>query len=86
VRVRPERANHVWGQDFLKAMTHERRGLRILIVINEYEYTREYLALRAAWRLGILQVIETLADVTSERGVSEHIHSDNGPGFYFLFC
>jgi putative transposase len=79
VRMRPERANHVWSYDFVKAMTHDGRALRILVVIDEY--TRECLALRVARRLGSLQVIETLADVMLVRGIPEHIRSDNGPEF-----
>jgi putative transposase len=79
VRLRPERANHVWSYDFVKAMTHDGRALRILVVIDEY--TRECLALRVARRLGSLQVIETLADVMLVRGIPEHIRSDNGPEF-----
>src|SRR5271155_3752936 len=55
VRLRPERANHVWAYDFVKAMTHDGRALRILVVIDEY--TRECLVLRVARRLGSLQVI-----------------------------
>jgi transposase InsO family protein len=43
VRLRPESANHVWSHDFVKAMTHDGRALRILVVIDEY--TRECLAL-----------------------------------------
>ena len=31
VRLRPERANHVWSYDFVKAMTHDGRALRILV-------------------------------------------------------
>jgi transposase InsO family protein len=50
VRLRPERANHVWSYDFVKAMTHDGRALRILVVIDEY--ARECLALRVARRLG----------------------------------
>src|ERR1017187_8903993 len=46
-------ANHVWSYDFVKAMTHDGRALRILVVIDEY--TRECLALRVARRLGSLQ-------------------------------
>ena len=76
---RPERANHVWSYDFVKAMTHDGRALRILVVIDEY--TRECLALRVARRLGGLQVIETLADVMLLRGIPEHLRSDNGPEF-----
>ena len=79
IRLRPERANHVWSYDFVKAMTHDGRALRILVVIDEY--TRECLALRVARRLGSLQVIETLADVMLVRGIPEHIRSDNGPEF-----
>src|SRR5271156_2188742 len=65
--------------DFVKAMTHDGRTLRVLVVIDEY--TRECLALRVARRLGSLQVIETLADVMLVRGIPEHIRSDNGPEF-----
>jgi putative transposase len=79
VRLRPERANHVWSYDFVKAMTHDGRALRVLVVIDEY--TRECLALRVARRLGSLQVIDTLADVMLVRGIPEHIRSDNGPEF-----
>ena len=79
VRLRPEHANHVWSYDFVKAMTHDGRALRILVVIDEY--TRECLALRVARRLGSLQVIETLADVMLLRGIPEYIRSDNGPEF-----
>ncbi len=61
VRLRPEHANHVWSYDFVKAMTHDGRAVRILVVIDEY--TRECLALRVERRLGSLQVIEVLADV-----------------------
>ena len=79
VRLRPERANHVWSYDFVSAMTHDGRTLRILTLIDEY--TRECLALRVARRLNSLEVIDTLADVMLERGIPEHIRSDNGPEF-----
>ncbi|HUD54408.1 MAG TPA: IS3 family transposase [Terracidiphilus sp.] len=79
IRLRPERANHVWSYDFVKAMTHDGRALRILVLIDEY--TRECLTLRVARRLGSLQVIDTLADVMLVRGIPEHIRSDNGPEF-----
>jgi putative transposase len=49
VRLRPERANHVWSYDFVSAMTHDGRILRMLTLIDEY--TRECLATRisAPW-------------------------------------
>jgi transposase InsO family protein len=79
IRLRPERANHVWSYDFVKGMTHDGRALRILVLIEEY--TRECLVLRVARRLGSAQVIEALADVMLVRGIPEHIRSDNGPEF-----
>jgi putative transposase len=79
VRLRPERANHVWSYDFVSALTHDGRTLRILTLIDEY--TRECLALRVERRLNSLEVIDTLADVMLMRGIPEHIRSDNGPEF-----
>jgi putative transposase len=79
VRLRPERANHVWSYDFVNAMTHDGRMLRMLTLIDEY--TRECLAIGVARRLGRYEVIEALADVMLCRGVPEHIRSDNGPEF-----
>src|SRR6202049_304376 len=79
VRLRPERANHVWSYDFVSAMTHDGRTLRMLTLIDEY--TRECLAIRVARRLSSYEVIETLADVMLWRGIPEHIRSDNGPEF-----
>ena len=77
VRLRPERANHVWSYDFVSAMTHDGRTIRMLTMIDEY--TRECLAIRVARRLGSYEVIEALADVMLFRGVPENIRSDNGP-------
>ena len=79
IRLRPERANHVWSYDFVSARTHEGRLLRILALIDEY--TRECLALRVARRLNSRDVIETLSEVMLWRGIPEHIRSDNGPEF-----
>src|ERR1035437_857982 len=36
VRLRPERANQVWSYDFVSAMTHDGRTLRMLTLIDEY--------------------------------------------------
>jgi transposase InsO family protein len=79
VRLRPERANHVWSYDFVSAMTHDGRTIRMLTMIDEY--TRECLAIRVARRLRSYEVIEALADVMLFRGTPEHIRSDNGPEF-----
>jgi transposase InsO family protein len=79
IRLRPARANHVWSYDFVKAMTHDGRTLRLLVLIDEY--TRECLAIRVARRQGSYEVIETLAEVMVWRGIPEHLRSDNGPEF-----
>jgi len=46
VRLRPERANHVWSYDFVSARTHDGRTIRMLTLIEEY--TPECLAIRVA--------------------------------------
>ena len=79
IRLRPERANHVWSYDCVSAMTHDGRTLRMLTLIDEY--TRESLAIRVARRLERYEVIEALADVMLFRGIPENIRSDNGPEF-----
>ena len=79
LRLRPERANHVWSYDFVSGKTHDGRTLRMLTLMDEY--TRECLAIRVARRLGSYEVIEALADVMLWRGIPEHIRSDNGPEF-----
>ena len=79
VRLRPERGNHVWSYDFVSAVTHDGRSLRLLTLIDEY--TRECLAIRVARRLGSQEVIETLADVMLVRGIPAYLRSDNGPEF-----
>jgi transposase InsO family protein len=79
VRLRPERVNHVWSYDFVSALTHDGRSLRLLTLIDEY--TRECLAIRVARRLSSQEVIDTLAEVMLVRGIPEYLRSDNGPEF-----
>jgi transposase InsO family protein len=77
IRLRPERANHVWSFDFVESHTHDGRSLRLMTLIDEYP--RECLALRVARRINSFGVIETLADVMLAKGVPEHVRCDNGP-------
>lgn len=79
VRLRPGRINHVWSYEFVTAMTHDGRSLRLLTLLDEF--SRERRAIQAARRLGRREAIETLAEVMKERGAPEHIRSDNGPEF-----
>ena len=75
LRLRPERANHVWAYDFVEDRTHDRRKFRTLTVVDEF--TREALAIRVDRRLNSAAVMETLAELMLARGTPAHIRSDN---------
>ena len=79
VRLRPLRRNHVWAYDFVHLRIRNGRPVRLLTVIDEY--TRECLAIRAGRNIRSSDVIETLARLMMDKGISEHIRSDNGPEF-----
>jgi len=77
VRLRAERANHVWSYDFVHHATHDGRTMRLLTLVDEF--TREALAIKVARKLNSIDVIETLAAVMLTHGIPAHIRSDNGP-------
>jgi putative transposase len=79
VRLRPERANHVWSYDFVEDRTHDGRRYRMLNVVDEF--TRECLAIRVDRKLSSIDVIDLLSNLFILRGVPGHIRSDNGPEF-----
>ena len=67
VRLRPERANHVWAYDFVEDRTRDGRKLRMLNVVEPRglpemdEFTRECLCIRVGRKLGSANVIDVLA-------------------------
>jgi transposase InsO family protein len=67
IRLRPERANHVWSYDFVEDRTHDGRKFSLLNVIDEF--THECLAIRVGRRLRAADVIDVLADLFLLRGV-----------------
>jgi len=77
VRLRPLYKNHVWSWDCVMDRTVDGRPLKILTLIDEF--TKEALAIYVARRIRAHDVIDLLADVMIERGIPEHIRSDNGP-------
>jgi putative transposase len=79
VRQRPTHRNHVWAYDFVAIRTHDGRPLRLLTIVDEY--TRECLAIEVARHLRADDVLHRLAELFVQRGVPEHIRSDNGPEF-----
>jgi len=79
VRLRPEHRNHVWSYDFVMARTSNGRPLRMLNIIDEY--TRECLCIKVARKITAQDVLEELFDLIVEKGLPDHIRSDNGPEF-----
>jgi transposase InsO family protein len=79
VRLRPERANHVWSYDFVSAKTYDGRTVRMLNLIDKH--SRECLMIRSERRWSSAKVIEALADVMVTKGVPDNLRSDNGPEF-----
>jgi len=79
IRLRPERKNHVWSYDLMAERTQDGRAFRILTILDEY--TRECLRITVARRITAQDVIDQLAELFVDRGIPEHIRSDNGPEF-----
>ncbi len=79
IRLRPEHKDHVWSYDFVQDRTRDGRAIRMLNVIDEY--TRECLALKVARNLTSEDVLACLDDLFLNRGLPEHIRSDNGSEF-----
>jgi putative transposase len=79
VRLRPERPNQVWAYDFVQDRTRDGKVLRMLVVVDEF--SRECLAIQVARGLTSDDVLAVLAELFVEKGVPEHIRSDNGPEF-----
>ena len=65
----------MWAYDFVQSRTRDGKVVWLLTVIDEY--TRECLAFRAGRSIRSSDVIETLAGLMTDRGVPEHIRSDN---------
>jgi len=82
IRLRPCWKNHVWAYDFVMARTHDGKSFRMLTVIDEF--TRECLAIIVARKLKSDDVLQALTDLFVERGVPDHMRSDNGSEFTAL--
>ena len=80
VRLRPQRRNHVWAYDFVALRTSDGRPVRLLTVVDEY--TRECLAIQVGRSLRSSHVIECLGDLMVQRGVPEHLRSEQRAGVH----
>jgi putative transposase len=74
-RLRPQKKDHVWSYDFALTRTTDGRPLRILAILDEY--SREYLSMYVARRIGSQNILDQLYDLLLSRGTPEHIRSDN---------
>ena len=79
IRLRAERADHVWSYDFVHHRTYDGRAFRMLNVLDEF--TRKSLAVRVRRKLSSTDVVDVLTDLFILRGVPAWIRSDNGPEF-----
>lgn len=79
IRLRPQHVNHVWSYDFVMGQTARGWPFKALRIL--YEYTRECLAILVARRITADDVLAQLEELFLERGLPEHIRSDNGPEF-----
>ena len=75
VRKRAEHRDHVWSYDFVADRTHDGRGIRMLVIVDEF--TRECLAIEVARSLRSQHVLECLGDLFLKRGTPDYIRSDN---------
>ena len=78
-QLRPQHRNHVWACDFVQDKTRDGRKFRMLTVIDEF--TWECLAIKVKRRLNNQEVLAVLGDLMIQRGVPDHIRSDNGAEF-----
>ena len=78
-RLRAERPNHAWSYDFVTDRTHDGRALKMLTLVDEF--TRECLAIDVERHIKSDDVVHRLTEVFVERGMPDHIRSDNGPEF-----
>jgi transposase InsO family protein len=79
IRLRPSFKNHVWAYDFVHDRTKDGRSFRMLTIIDEY--SRECLAIVTKRKLKSGDVLEALENLFINRGMPDHIRSDNGSEF-----
>jgi len=77
--LRPERKNHVWSYDFVADRTSDGRPIRMLNIVDEF--SRECLRIHIGRKLKASDVIYELSELFIERGIPDHLRSDNGAEF-----
>ncbi len=76
---RPTAANEVWSMDFVFDRTAEGRSIKSLTVVDDA--THEAVAIVPERALGGSQLVRTLEQLASTRGLPRSIRTDNGKEF-----
>lgn len=79
VRMRADHSNHVWSYDFVEDCLENKRKIRWLNIIDEYDRRLIACVPRREWRGN--SVINVLSEAFLENGFPEYIRSDNGSEF-----
>jgi transposase InsO family protein len=78
-RLRATKPRQVWSWDFVEDQTENGTRFRILTLLDEY--TRECLAIHAAWSIRAVDAITVIEAAIERYGAPEYLRSDNGPEF-----
>ena len=76
-RLRASCPNELWRLDFCFDETADLRRIKLLNVVDEF--TREALAVNAAYRIGSDGVVAAVERLVVDRGAPAHLRMDNGP-------
>ena len=78
-RLRASKPRQVWSWDFVEDQTENGTRFRILTLLDEF--TRQSLAVHAAWSIRAVDAITVIEAAIARYGAPEHLRSDNGPEF-----
>lgn len=78
-RLRASCPRQVWSWDFVEDQTENGTRFRILTLLDEY--TRECLAVHAAWSIRAVDAITVIEAAIARYGAPKNLRSDNGPEF-----
>ena len=78
-RLRARKARQVWSWDFVEDQTENGTRFRILTLLDEY--TRQCLAVHAAWSIRAVDAITVIEAAIQRYGAPAHLRSDNGSEF-----
>ena len=75
VRLKEAALNNVWSYDFVQI--RDAYGDKICLLTRIDEFSRKYLVIHCARRIGSIQVIEKLANAIITHGIPQYIRSIN---------